>query len=128
LYFLKSNFQDSTNGRPLVGYTVINERQIDYTTTNYRQDIKTLVHEIFHALFFDPSLFSNNFPMHDGNPFYFNDGGIQKIQGESLLSVIRSHFNCPTANGGKKNVFEEFLILKFLIISSFRRWWRSQFS
>jgi hypothetical protein len=108
LYFSKFNFQDSTNGRPLVGFTVINERQIDYTKKNYKKDIKTLVHEIFHALFFNPKLFLNNFPMHDGNPFYFNDGGIQKIQGESLLSVIRSHFNCPTANGGKKTFLKNF--------------------
>ena len=112
--FKKFNFADTDSKRPLAGFTVINEHYIDYNTTDYKNDVSTLVHEIMHAMFFDPVLFENDYPMYNGNPFYFVDNNTPKIQGAATLDVLRSHFNCPTADGSKFLTSYFFYILFYL--------------
>ena len=84
-----------------MGYTIFNERYIDYETSHYNNDISLCVHELCHALFFHPFLFENNFPDYNGESFYYEEGKIKKLRGHNTLAAIRDHFDCPTADGGK---------------------------
>lgn len=92
---------EKTNGRPLVGFIVLNESFIDYNSRDYNSDLNVFVHELFHTIFFDPELFAQHYPAHSDGPFYFDDSGTKKLRGTACLSVLRSHFNCPSANGSK---------------------------
>ena len=85
----------------MVGYTRFNEKYLDYKKRSYKKNLSTFIHEVMHALFFHPSLFKYVFPDNQGQPFLFEDtDGYFKIRGPNILQQIRSHYNCPTVNGG----------------------------
>lgn len=80
---------------------VFNEAYVSYDNGDYKAQISNFVHEVLHALYFDPDLF-NYFPKNSsGETFLFQDSnGIYKMRGDATLSELRSHFNCSTVDGG----------------------------
>jgi hypothetical protein len=82
---------------------MFNEYYVSYDNGDYKAQISNFVHEVSHALFFEPALFEK-FPKNsNGESFLFKDSnGNYKLRGDNILKEIRSHYNCPTIDGGKK--------------------------
>ena len=77
---------------------------------NYNQWISTMVHEIMHALFFDPNLFRDHYPGYNGLSFFFVDtDNVSKVRGRNILREIRSHFACPSVTAGIYTYIESIL-------------------
>ena len=86
----------------MAGYAVFNEAYIEYDNGDYKAQVATFVHEVLHALYFHPALFEK-FPKNSqGQSYLFQDSnGIHKMRGDTILSKIKSHYNCSTIDGGK---------------------------
>lgn len=108
------NKLDNSTNRPLAGFAVFNESSIILDDGKVKSQIDTFVHEVIHALYFDPNLFKA-FPNNkNGDSFHFQDSdGVFKIRGDNILEQTQKHFGCDTLESG---------IL--IIYSSFGRWWR----
>lgn len=79
---------------------MLNAATLDFSEYSYANLVKIFVHELAHALFFLPFHFKN-FPEINGEPFLFTDSNqVLKMRGAAVLGQIRSHFNCPTIDGG----------------------------
>jgi hypothetical protein len=87
----------------LVGFAMFNEPYVEYDNGDYKAQIATFVHEVLHALYFHPGLF-DLFPKNSQDQsFLFQDSNnIYKIRGDTVLSQLKSHFNCSTVDGGKE--------------------------
>lgn len=86
----------------MVGYASFNEALISYDDGNPQAQIATFVHEVLHALWFHPGLWQR-FPNNSaGESFLFKDtaANFYKLRGDSIMSQIKSHFDCSTTNGG----------------------------
>jgi hypothetical protein len=94
---------DKNSKRPLAGYAVFNEAFIDYKYAYFQSQVATFVHEVLHALYFHPILFTL-FPKNKyGESYLFRDKkNIWKMRGDNILSAIRSHYKCSTIDGGKR--------------------------
>jgi hypothetical protein len=95
----------------LAGFAVFNEAYIHYDQGDFQAQVATFVHEVLHALYFHPSLFSL-FPKNSQNESYlFQDSNsIWKMRGDTILAQIKSHFSCSTIDGGIffYNLFKKF--------------------
>lgn len=94
---------DESTKRPLAGYAMFNEHYVSYDNGDYKAQISNFVHEVLHALYFEPDHFKN-FPANQaGESFLFQDAkGVYKLRGDSILAQIRSHFACSSADGGTR--------------------------
>ena len=93
---------DSETNRPIVGFVVINEAYIRLMRNeDYKSQISTLVHEIFHILFFSPDLFKL-FPKNSMNQDFYEevDENLAIIKGDHIVQAARSHFNCKSIDSG----------------------------
>lgn len=111
VFFLEFKFvklKDETTKRPLAGYVVFNEAYLSFDEGNYTAQISNVVHEVLHALYFDPELFKH-FPNNSsGESFLFQDSkGVYKMRGDHTLTELRSHFGCSTIDGG---IFYDYLL------------------
>jgi hypothetical protein len=100
---------------------MFNEPFVEYDNGDYKAQIATFVHEVLHALYFHPGLFEIFPQTSAGLSFMFEDNGVYKLRGDTILKSIQSHYNCSTANGGKRSHF-------CLITSSFGKQWRKWIS
>lgn len=75
--------------------------------------LKTMIHEVFHALFFSSSLFDYFSSSLNGDPYKFIDtDGIHKTKGTNILEQVRNHFNYPGLEAGNSKINFN---LKFLL-------------
>lgn len=97
---------EESGGRPVVGVARFNTQHLSYQKGRFRSDVATFAHEVMHAIFFHPNLFSTYFPRNSsGQSFLFNDAdNFYKIRGTHVLKEIRDHFNCPSATGGESRL------------------------
>jgi hypothetical protein len=123
LYLILFDFLDTKTNRPLVGYVILNEHYVSYEDGNYKNQISTFIHEVLHALYFDPSAFQYFPNTKNGEKFMVTDeDGIGYLQGDMILKTAREHFNCPTIKSG-------IFIIKFnLTCSSIGRSWANWIS
>jgi hypothetical protein len=80
---------------------MFNEHYVSYDNGDYKAQISNFVHEVSHALFFEPLLFKK-FPNNSsGETFLFQDSNNNwKLRGDNILKEIRNHYNCSTIDGG----------------------------
>lgn len=99
---MKHNFEDEKTKRPLAGYAMFNEYYVSFDNGDYKAQISNFVHEVLHALYFEPDHFKN-FPSNKaGESFLFQDSNkVYKLRGDNILAEIRNHYNCPTIDGGE---------------------------
>ena len=94
---------DSKTSRPLIGRMNINEFTINYTTpASYVKSLNVFIHELFHILFFNISLF-DFYPSNSRNQSFKFEPSIDLIalRGDTILREVRNHYNCSTLNEGK---------------------------
>lgn len=93
---------DETTQRPLVGVAILNEPFVRFDDGDYQNQIATFIHEVFHALFFDPVLFKKFPPNSDGQSFLFKDERSRwKLRGDNVLYFLRIHSMCDGIDGGR---------------------------
>ena len=88
-----------------MGYVVFDEAALAIDKYSIDTLLKTMIHEVFHALFFSPNFFDSYFPKvqvgEESLPYRFLDtDGIYKIRGTNILEQVKSHFNCSTIESG----------------------------
>jgi hypothetical protein len=86
---------------------------VSFENGDFKNQISVFVHEVLHALVFDPSAWQN-FPNNSsGETFLFKDTDNRyKLRGDNILKLVRDHYNCPTATGGI--LLKKLFYLKFL--------------
>ena len=81
---------------------MFNEAYIKYSNGDYRAQTANFIHEVLHALYFEPDLFQLFAKNSNGDSFLFKDANNKwKVRGTSILQTARNHYGCSTLDGGK---------------------------
>ena len=91
----KSCVRRKTTKQPIVGTLVFNSFHAEPTVNTLHETISTIVHEVFHSMFFERTLFRNYALTKQGQTASFVDEkGTHQIRSDHFIEFAREHFNC----------------------------------
>lgn len=85
----------SKSKRPIAGTLVFNSFHAEPSLNTLDETISTIVHEVFHAMFFERTIF-RHFPLNSEglSAIYKNKKGTFKLRSNNFIKFAREHFNC----------------------------------
>lgn len=86
---------DKNIKRPLGANLVFNSYHGDPSKNSFSESTPTIMHEVFHGLFFSRSLFKRFKTLKNGKKGIYRDSkGTYQVRSDTVLKVAREHFNC----------------------------------
>jgi hypothetical protein len=84
----------STN-QPLVGTLFFNSFHAEPSFNTLNETISTIIHEVFHSLFFERTIF-RSFPLNSNglSAVFEDEKGTHQIRSDHFINFSREHFNC----------------------------------
>lgn len=84
--------------KSLAGTFVYNSLHAEPLTIPIDEAISTIIHEIFHSVFFDFVLFERFPRTKEGQTALFLDtNGVYRLRSDTFLALAKQHFNCGRA-------------------------------
>jgi hypothetical protein len=84
-----------STSQPIAGTLIFNAFHAEPSVNTLSETVSTIIHEVFHALFFERTLF-RYYPVNNkGLPsVYMDQSGTHQIQSDNFIKFARDHFNC----------------------------------
>lgn len=80
---------------PIAGTLMYNAFHANPSINTLDETISTTIHEVFHTLFFDRSLYKHYPPNSEGlSAVYEDDQGTFQIRSDNVVAFAQKHFNC----------------------------------
>jgi hypothetical protein len=91
----KSCIRRRSTKQPIAGTLVFNSFHAEPSVNILSETISTIIHEVFHTMFFERTLFRNYpFNRKGQTPTFINRFDTYQIRSDNFIDFAREHFNC----------------------------------